>query len=112
MFRLIVHEAVREEILTLPAGVQAKLIRQLDKLRSNPTALREPDSKPLPHGLFEIRTVGVIHSRGIYVYQREKTLFLLRVFIKKTQKTPSAEIRLALKRQQELLDEQENYRLG
>jgi len=112
VFRLIVHEAVREEILTLPAGVQAKLIRQLDKLRSNPTALREPDSKPLPHGLFEIRTVGVIHSRGIYVYQREKTLFLLRVFIKKTQKTPSAEIRLALKRQQEMLDEQENYRLG
>ncbi|MGO3910956.1 type II toxin-antitoxin system RelE/ParE family toxin [Huaxiibacter chinensis] len=112
MFRLIVHEAVKEEILLLPAGVQAKLIRQLDKLRSNPTALREPDSKPLSHGLFEIRTVGLIHSRGIYVYQREKTLYLLRVFIKKTQKTPPAEIRLALKRQQEMLDEQENHRLG
>ena len=75
MFRLIVHEAVREEILLLPAGVKAKLIRQLDKLRLNPTALREPDSKPLPHGLFEIRTVGLIHTRGIYVYQREKTIF-------------------------------------
>ncbi len=112
MFRLIVHEAVKEEILLLPAGVQAKLIRQLDKLRSNPTALREPDSKPLSHGLFEIRTVGLIHSRGIYVYQREKTLYLLRVFIKKTHKTPPAEIRLALKRQQEMLDEQENHRLG
>lgn len=112
MFRLIVHEAVKEEILLLPAGVQAKLIRQLDKLRSNPTALREPDSKPLSHGLFEIRTVGLIHSRGIYVYQREKTLYLLRVFTKKTQKTPPAEIRLALKRQQEMLDEQENHRLG
>ena len=109
MFRLIVHEAVREEILSLPAGVQAKLIRQLDKLRTHPTALREPDSKPLPHGLFEIRTIGLLHSRGIYVYQREKTIFLLRVFIKKTQKTPSAEIRLALKRQQEMLDEQEDY---
>jgi phage-related protein len=109
VFRLIVHEAVREEILALPAEVQAKLIRQLDKLRTHPTALREPDSKPLPYGLFEIRTVGAIHSRGIYVYQREKTIFLLRVFIKKTQKTPSAEIRLALKRQQEMLDEQEDY---
>ena len=109
MFRLIVHQAVREEILSLPAGVQAKLIRQLDKLRANPTALREPDSKPLPHGLFEIRTVGLIHSRGIYVYQREKTIYLLRVFIKKMKKTPSAEIRLALKRQQEMLDEQEDY---
>lgn len=109
MFRLIVHQAVREEILSLPAGVQAKLIRQLDKLRANPTALREPDSKPLPHGLFEIRTVGLIHSRGIYMYQREKTIYLLRVFIKKTKKTPSAEIRLALKRQQEMLDEQEDH---
>ncbi len=109
MFRLIVHQAVREEIRSLPAGVQAKLIRQLDKLRANPTALREPDSKPLPHGLFEIRTVGLLHSRGIYVYQREKTIYLLRVFIKKTQKTPSAEIRLALKRQQVMLDEQEDY---
>ncbi|MBW4203998.1 type II toxin-antitoxin system RelE/ParE family toxin [Enterobacter cloacae subsp. cloacae] len=65
MFRLIVHHAVREEILALPAVVQAKLIRQLDKLRTHPTALREPDSKPLPHGLFEIRTVGLLHSRGI-----------------------------------------------
>ena len=109
MFRLIVHEAVREEILSLPAGVQAKLIRLLDKLRLNPTALREPDSKPLPHGLFEIRTVGLIHSRGIYVYQRDKTIFLLRVFVKKTQKTPTAELRLALKRQQEMLDEQKDY---
>ncbi|HDV8221169.1 type II toxin-antitoxin system RelE/ParE family toxin [Enterobacter hormaechei] len=109
MFRLIVHKAVREEILLLPAGVKAKLILQLDKLRANPTALREPDSKPLSHGLFEIRTVGLIHTRGIYVYQRNKTIFLLRVFIKKTQKTPSAELRLALKRQQEMLDEQEDY---
>ena len=109
MFRLIVHEAVREEILSLPAGVQAKLIRQLDKLRTNPTVLREPDSTPLPYGLFKIRTVGLIHTRGIYVYQQEKTIFLLRVFIKKTQKTPSAELRLALKRQQEMLDEQKDY---
>ncbi|OAT39273.1 putative phage protein [Enterobacter soli ATCC BAA-2102] len=42
------------------------------------------------------------------MYQQGKTIFLLRVFIKKTQKTPSAEIRLALKRQQEMLDEQED----
>lgn len=87
MFRLIVHEAVREEILLLPAGVKAKLIRQLDTMRLNPTTLREPDSKPLPHGLFEIRTVGLIHTRGIYVYQREKTIFLLRV-LRRRKKRP------------------------
>ena len=109
MFRLLVHSAVREEILSLPAVVQAKLIRQLDKLRCNPTVLRESDSKPLSHGLFEIRTSGLIHSRGIYVYQRDKTIYLLRVFIKKTQKTPSAELRLARQRQLEMVDEQEDY---
>ncbi|BCZ54061.1 MULTISPECIES: hypothetical protein [Enterobacter cloacae complex] len=31
------------------------------------------------------------------------------IFIKKTQKTPSAELRLALKRQHEMLDEQKDY---
>ncbi|MEH3775086.1 type II toxin-antitoxin system RelE/ParE family toxin [Enterobacter asburiae] len=50
-----------------------------------------------------------MHTRGIYVYQREKPIFLLRVLIKKTQKTPSAELRVALKRQQEMLDEQKDY---
>ena len=108
VFRLIVHQAVREEILSLPAGVQAKLIRQLDKLRNNPTVLRAPDSKPLSYGLFEIRTVGLIHSRGIYVYQRDKTIYLLRVFIKKTQKTPKAKIELARRYKTEFLARREN----
>ena len=88
MFRLIVHEAVREEILSLPAGGQAKLIRQIDKLRSNPTVLREPDSKPLPYGLFEIRTVGLIHTRGIDVYQRERQFFCCGYLSRKRKKRP------------------------
>lgn len=88
MFRLIVHAAVREEILSLPAGVQAKLIRQLDKLRNNPTVLREPDSKPLPNGLFEIRTVGLIHTRGIYVYQRKEPFFCCGCLSRRRKKRP------------------------
>ncbi|MBV8044797.1 type II toxin-antitoxin system RelE/ParE family toxin [Pluralibacter sp.] len=107
MFRLLVHEKVRDELIALPVVVQAKLIRQLDKLRLNPLALREPDSKPLGNGLYEIRTLGAIQSRGIYVYQHGKTLWLLRVFVKRTQKTPVAEISLALKRLKEMQSEQE-----
>ncbi|WP_333495086.1 type II toxin-antitoxin system RelE/ParE family toxin [Kluyvera sp. CHPC 1.251] len=105
MFKILVHTDVRDEMLTLPASAQAKMIGKIEKLRLNPTALREPDSKSLPHGLFEIRTVGMIHCRGIYAFQQGKTIFLLRVFIKKTQKTPPAELRLALKRLQEMQDE-------
>lgn len=96
-------------MLALPASAQAKMIGKIEKLRLNPTALREPDSKPLPHGLFEIRTLGMIHCRGIYAFQHGKTIFLLRVFIKKTLKTPPAELRLALKRLQEMQDEQESH---
>jgi phage-related protein len=109
VFRIVVHSDVRDELLALPASAQAKMIGKIEKLRHNPTLLREPDSKPLSHGLFEIRTLGGIHTRGIYVFQREETIFLLRVFIKKTPKAPPAEIRLALKRLQEMRDEQENY---
>lgn len=53
MFRLVVHVDVKKELQALPPIVQAKMIRQIDKLRQNPTALREPDSKPLGQGLFK-----------------------------------------------------------
>jgi len=109
VFRIVVHVDVRDELLALPALVQAKIIAKIEKLQRNPTGLREPDSKPLSQGLFEIRTAGRIQSRGIYAFQRNETIFLLRVFVKKTPKTPSAEIRLALKRLQEMRDEQEDY---
>ncbi|KNC92695.1 type II toxin-antitoxin system RelE/ParE family toxin [Trabulsiella odontotermitis] len=109
MFRLIVHERVRAELLSLPASVQAKMIRMLDKLQSDPTVLREPYSKALRDGLFEIRTLGAIQSRGVYVFQRDRMIYLLRVFVKKSQKTPAAEMTLALRRLKEMLDEQENH---
>jgi len=105
MFTLVVHEAVDKEIEALPLIVQARFLRQLDKLLANPTVLREPDSNPLGNGLFEIRTVGLFHSRGIYVYQRGRIIWLLRVFVKKTQKTPVAELKLALERLKEVRNE-------
>ncbi len=40
------------------------------KLEANPRQLREPDTKPLGNGLFEIRTMGADIARGIWVYQR------------------------------------------
>ncbi|KAB7666858.1 type II toxin-antitoxin system RelE/ParE family toxin, partial [Plesiomonas shigelloides] len=51
MFNVILHDDVPEEIAALPPVVQAKLIRLIDKLKLNATALREPDSKPLKDGL-------------------------------------------------------------
>lgn len=104
MFNVILHDDVPEEIAALPPIVQAKLIRLIDKLKMNATALREPDSKLLKDGLFEIRTMGTDIARGLYVYQKGRNIYLLRVFIKKTQKTPSGEISLAFERLEEMLN--------
>jgi len=43
-------------------------------------------------------------SRGIYVALSGRRVVILRIFVKKTQKTPRAEIRLALDRMKELQD--------
>ncbi|HKK01993.1 MAG TPA: type II toxin-antitoxin system RelE/ParE family toxin [Desulfuromonadales bacterium] len=43
-------------------------------------------------------------SRGIYVAVTGRRVVILRVFVKKSQKTPTAEIRLARQRLKELED--------
>ncbi|AIN18900.1 hypothetical protein CH54_3308 [Yersinia rochesterensis] len=103
MFNVILHDEVPDEIAGLPPVIRAKMIRLIDKLKMNATALREPDSKPVRDGLFELRTMGTDIARGLYVYRKGKNIYLLRVFIKKTQKLPSGEITLAFERLEEML---------
>ncbi|CNE55327.1 type II toxin-antitoxin system RelE/ParE family toxin [Yersinia kristensenii] len=103
MFNVILHDEVPDEIAGLSPVIRAKMIRLIDKLKMNATALREPDSKPVRDGLFELRTMGTDIARGLYVYQKGKNIYLLRVFIKKTQKLPSGEITLAFERLEEML---------
>lgn len=54
---------------------------------NDPRLLREPDTKSLGDGLFEIRTMGTDIARGLWVYQAGERIFLLRIFIKTSQKT-------------------------
>lgn len=105
MFNVILYSDVAAELKALPPVIQAKMMRLIDKLRVNATALREPDSKPLRDELFEIRTMGTDIARGLYVYQKGREIYLLRVFIKKTQKTPEREIKLAFERLEEMLND-------
>ena len=41
-------------------------------------------------------------SRALYVVAKPKRVIVLRVFVKKSQKTPSKEIQLALKKAEEI----------
>ncbi|EBB2473734.1 type II toxin-antitoxin system RelE/ParE family toxin [Salmonella enterica] len=92
-------------IAKLPVKIRVKFDRLIGKLEYDARLLREPDTKPLGDGLFEIRTMGTDIARGIWVYHKGNTIIMLRVFIKKSQKTPAKEIDLAKKRLAEVLNE-------
>ncbi|VTM69669.1 RelE-like toxin protein [Klebsiella pneumoniae] len=105
MFSVFYHPEAREEATALPVKIRVKFDRLIGKLEYDARLLREPDTKPLGDGLFEIRTMGTDIARGIWVYHKGNTIIMLRVFIKKSQKTPAKEIDLAKKRLAEVLNE-------
>lgn len=55
MFTVIFHDEAEAELIALPTQIRAKMVRLLQKLEYDPRQLREPDTKPLGDGLFEIR---------------------------------------------------------
>jgi phage-related protein len=66
--------------------------------------VREPHVKHVRGSLWEMRLKGRDGiSRALYVTAAGGRVVVVRVFIKKTQKTPNREIELALKRAKELL---------
>jgi len=66
--------------------------------------VREPHVKHLRASLWEMRMKGKDGiSRALYVTAVGKRVVVVRVFIKKTLKTPSREIELALKRAKEIV---------
>lgn len=54
--------------------------------------------------LWEIRILGQDSARILYVTRKAKQILVLNAFIKKTNKTPSKEIELALDRLKEVID--------
>jgi phage-related protein len=95
-------------IESLPPKMMAKVLRAVHMLRINGSELREPYSKHLDDGIFEIRAkVGSDISRVLYFFMVGKKAILTHGFIKKTQKTPPSEISLAKKYRAEYLSRKE-----
>ena len=67
--------------------------------------LREPYSKPLGDGIFELQgKVGSDISRVLYFFYHEGKIVLTNGFIKKTQKTTRKEIELAKNRRKKYIE--------
>lgn len=89
-----------QEFKALPADIQAHGLRVIELLQTHgPQQVREPYVKPVEGKLWEMRLKGRAGiARALYFAQVGRRLCVVRVFVKKTQKTPRAEIELALRR--------------
>ena len=100
---------VEEFMLQLDKKMRAKLTGLLEILAENGNQLREPYSKPIEDGIFELRCkVGSNITRVLYFFYYEGKIVLTNGFVKKTQKTPSEEIRLAKQRRTDFLERMKN----
>lgn len=100
----VLNETVRVEVRALPADLQARFVRFGELVAQvGLESLREPHVKHLEGKLWEIRLTGRDRiARALYVTAVGMRIVVVRVFVKKSQKTPRAEIELALHRAKEV----------
>lgn len=89
-------EPVKDFILDLDSKMRAKVMKELKMLSINGTELREPYSKLLDDGIFELRAKsGSEITRVLYFFFVGRKIILTNGFVKKTQKTPTEELERA-----------------
>ena len=103
-------EPFKQFLNSLDKKMRAKMVRTIEALQNNGNDLREPYSKHLDDGIFELRAkVGTDISRVLYFFFIGQRIILTNGFIKKTQKTPKKEINLAKKYRNDFLQREEQY---
>lgn len=101
---------VEEFMNSLDVKMRAKMVGLLELLEEKGNQLREPYSKPIDDGIFEIRCkVGNNITRVLYFFYYEGKIVLTNGFVKKTQKTPSEEIKLAKERRADFKERMGKY---
>ena len=98
-YRLPNGKAPVEEFLdSLNVKMRNKALNSLVLLEEFGNTLREPHSKPIGDGIFELRIKFASDiTRIFYFFYVGNKIVLTNGFIKKTQKTPPAEIEIAKK---------------
>ncbi len=96
-------EELQEEILNFPADIQARYIHLTDRMSIYGANLGMPHTKAMKDGLFELRLKskeGI--GRVFFCTLVNKRIVMLHSFIKKTNKTPSKELKKAILRMNEV----------
>lgn len=99
-------EKVLEIYQSFSVDIRAKFQRLFSLLELYGNEVKEPHSKFIGQGLFELRVKGKDNIAILfYAFQKDKKIYLLHGFIKKSQKTPKNELEIAYKKLKELNDE-------
>jgi phage-related protein len=98
------NETVNGELADLPEDMQARFVRIAELIEAvGLPNVREPHVKHVRDSIWEIRLKGRVGiARALYVTASGKRVVVVRVFVKKTQKTPNTEIEIAIARAKEL----------
>ena len=98
------NETVDAELADLPADMRARLVRISELIESvGLPNVKEPHVRHVRRQLWEIRLKGKAGiARALYVTAKDERVVIVRAFIKKTEKTPTGEIELAVQRAKEL----------
>jgi len=96
-------ESVQADIMGLPETLAARFLSLADRMKIVGANLGEPHTKAFGNGLFELRIKG---SEGIarvfYCILVNRRIVMLHSFVKKTQKIPLRELRIAENRLKEI----------
>ena len=83
----------------LDLKMKAKVVANLNLLEEYGNLAREPLSKELDDGIFELRTIeGNNIVRILYFFDKDRIIIATNGFVKKQKKTPPGEIELAKRR--------------
>ena len=96
-------ETVQREIFALPAGLLARYIHLTDRMIAFGSHLGMPHTRSMDKGLFEVRLKAAEGIARVFYFTRSgQRIVMLHQFVKKKQKTPSKELKIARRRMKEL----------
>jgi phage-related protein len=100
-------DTVEAELNALPADMRARFTKISELIEAvGLENMSEPHVEHLRGKLWQMRMRGKAGiARAPYVTARERRVVVVRVFVKKSRKTPNSEIRLSLDRAKEVKDE-------
>ena len=98
------NDTVDGELVNFPEEMQARFVRIAELIAAvGLPNVREPYVKHIRDSIWEIRLKGTSGiARALYVTATGKRVVVVRVFAKRTQKTPNTEIEIARERAKEL----------